>query len=176
VHGNDPHPAAANAFFDPVVRHHRADHFRFGGTRQSPRHQIKRCVSRKSSGQFMQQPFLGQPPISMNRFGGHVQGLGGFRHAEPAEEPQLHHSRLALIDRRETVSASSNASNSTRGCSRRESHHPKAVVGAAAALEASPGTRHVGQNPPHHRRTHGKKWLRSFQFVGRPPASRKYTR
>ena len=45
--------------------------------------------------QLPHQPHFGQPPVSHHGIGGHVERLGGFLDAEPAEESHFHHLTLS---------------------------------------------------------------------------------
>src|SRR6266496_1421980 len=115
-------------------------------------------VSRKSSGQFMHEPFLGQPPIAMNRFGGDVQDLGGLVHAEAAKEPQLDHAGLARIDARQLLERLVEIQQIDAGRVRHEDRFIEGqVLGAAAAFETSARARDIDQDPAHDGGAHREK-------------------
>ncbi len=121
--------------------------------------------SLRPAGQFTAKPGFGESPITMDSVGGDVQHFGGFLHAQAAEEPQLHHPALPLVERFQGVQARRRARTNPE----RRLRAPPALSRRSRESLRRPVSRSgaTAQNPPGSGASTGRRWQRN----ARGPAS-----
>jgi hypothetical protein len=109
----------------------------------------------EASAKLPQQPQLRHFPVAFDRVTRHVQRLGGFFEAQPAEESHFHDLTLPWVNRRERRQGIVQRDQIRTGLVRHnERLLQRSHRRAATAFLIAPSARRINENPAHQPRRH----------------------